>query len=77
MANKTWAARILNAASKEQTIDNRTLRTRLRLPRTIMDTAQFDNVIGRTARHLVEAKLLKRVSRGEYKITAHGTRALA
>lgn len=74
--NKTWAARILNAASKETTVDNRTLRVRFRIPKTEMDQTTFNNTIGRTARYMAETKLLKRTGRGEYKITAKGTKAL-
>lgn len=78
MANsKTWTARILNAASKETTVNNRTLRVRFRIPKTEMDQTSFNNTIGRTTRYMAEAKLLKRTGRGEYKITAKGTKALA
>lgn len=78
MANtKTWSARILNAASKENTIDNRTLRVRFRIPKTEMCQEAFNNSIGRTARSLYENKMLKRVERGVYKITKRGEKALS
>ena len=78
---KTWSERILNAASKENFVDNRTLRTRLRVPTYSnvgegMDTYQFDNSIGRTVRSLASEKKLKRVARGTYQITKKGEKAL-
>lgn len=78
MANrKTWSERILNAATKEVSIDNRTLRARFRLSKTEMDQTSFDNSIGRTTRHLAAAKMLKRTDRGVYEITRKGEKALA
>lgn len=77
MASKTWSARILNAASKETTVNNSTLRVRFRIPKTELTQYEFNNSIGRTARYMAEAKLLKRTGRGEYKITAKGMKALA
>jgi hypothetical protein len=77
MANsKTWSQRILNAASKENTIDNSTLRVRFRLPKTEMDQESFNNSIGRTVRYMAENKMLKRVERGVYTITKKGEKAL-
>jgi len=77
MANtKTWSERILNAASKENVIDNRTLRTRFRIPKTEMGQTAFNNTIGRTTRYLAESSLLKRTDRGVYKITKKGLKAL-
>lgn len=78
MANsKTWSARILNAASKESTINNSTLRVRFRIPKTEMSQEEYNNVIGRTTRYLAESKMLKRVDRGTYTITKKGLKALA
>jgi hypothetical protein len=77
MANsKTWSERILNAASKEETINNGTLRVRFRIPKTEMNNELFNNTIMRTARKMAESKLLKRTDRGEYKITKKGEKAL-
>ena len=77
MANsKTWSQRILNAASKENIIDNSTLRVRFRLPKTEMDQESFNNSIGRTVRYMAESKMLKRVERGVYTITKKGEKAL-
>jgi hypothetical protein len=77
MANsKTWSQRILNAASKENTIDNSTLRVRFRLPKTEMDQESFNNSIGRTVRYMAENKMLKRIERGVYTITKKGEKAL-
>lgn len=73
---KPWTARILNAASKENRVDARTLRNRLRIPGTAMDSFEFDNTIGRTMRHLAEQKYLKRTARGEFKITKKGEKAV-
>ena len=74
---KTWSERILNAASKELSIDNRTLRTRLRIPKTEMDQTEFNNSVMRTTRHLYASKMLKRTDRGVYEITRKGEKALA
>ena len=74
--SKTWSERILNAATKENVIDNRTLRTRFRIPKTEMSQEDFNNTIGRTARHLCAGKMLKRVDRGVYTITKKGEKAL-
>ena len=77
MANsKTWSERILNAASKESSIDNRTLRVRFRIPKTEMNQEEYNNVIGRTTRHLAESNMLKRVDRGVYTITKKGRKAV-
>lgn len=77
MANsKTWSERILNAASKENSIDNSTLRVRFRIPKTEMSQEEFNNVIGRTTRYLCENKMLKRIERGVYTITKKGEKAL-
>lgn len=77
MANsKTWSARILNAASKESSIDNRTLRVRFRIPKTEMSQEEYNNVIGRTTRLLCENKMLKRVDRGTYSLTKKGLKAI-
>ena len=78
MANsKTWSERILNAASKESSIDNRTLRVRFRIPKTEMSQEEYNNVIGRTTRHLYENNMLKRTDRGVYTITKKGKKAIA
>ena len=74
--SKTWSARILNAASKEYSIDNRTLRVRFRIPKTEMSQEEYNNTIGRTTRHLYENKMLKRTDRGVYTITKKGEKAL-
>ena len=77
MANtKTWSERILNAASKESSIDNRTLRVRFRIPKTEMSQEEYNNTIGRTTRHLYANKMLKRTDRGTYVITKKGEKAL-
>lgn len=75
--SKTWSERILNAASKESSIDNRTLRVRFRIPKTEMSQEDFNNTIGRTTRYLAESKLLKRTDRGTYSITKKGLKALS
>jgi hypothetical protein len=74
--SKTWSERILNAASKENTIDNSTLRVRFRIPKTEMSQEEYNNSIGRTTRYLYENKMLKRVERGVYTITKKGEKAL-
>lgn len=75
--SKTWSARILNAANKEQVIDNSTLRVRFRIPKTEMDQYTYNNTIGRSTRYLAESKMLKRTNHGEYQITKKGIKALA
>lgn len=78
MANsKTWSERILNAASKEESINVSVLRKRFRLPSTEVNSTQFNNSIMRTARKMAESKLLKRTDRGVYAITKKGVKALA
>lgn len=72
---KTWSERILNAATKENTISNRTLRVRLRIPKTEMDQESYNNCIGRTTRRLCASKMLKRTDRGVYTITKKGLKA--
>jgi hypothetical protein len=74
--SKTWSERILNAASKEESITMGTLRTRFRIPRTEMDNVSFSGTIMRTARLMAETKLLKRTAAGEFKITKKGLKAL-
>ena len=74
--SKTWSERILNAASKETSIDNRTLRVRFRIPKTEMSQESFNNSIGRTTRYLAENKMLKRTSKGTYSITKKGVKAI-
>jgi len=74
---KTWKERVLNAASKENTITRQVLRRRLRIPATEMDNVYFNDTIGRTARHLYADGYLKRTERGSYKITPRGKKALA
>jgi hypothetical protein len=77
MANrKTIAERILNAASKEKTINNSTLRRRMRLPKTEVDQISFNNSIMRTARLLTESGMLKRTDRGQFNITKKGLKAV-
>jgi predicted transcriptional regulator len=77
MANrKTIAARILNAASKEKTINNSTLRRRMRIPTTEVDQVSFNNSIMRTARFLTEEGMLKRTDRGQFSITKKGLKAV-
>lgn len=77
MTSKTWKERILNAATKEETINRQTLRRRFRIPSTEMDNETFNNTIGRTTRHLFADGELKRTDRGQYEITRRGERALA
>lgn len=78
MANsKTWSARILNAASKETSINTSVLRKRFRLPSTEVSNTAFNGTIMRTARKMAESKLLKRTDRGVYSITKKGLKALA
>ncbi len=73
---KTIAERILNAASKESTINNSTLRKRMRLPKTEVDQISFNNSIMRTARLLAENGMLKRTDRGQFNITKKGLKAV-
>ena len=50
MANKnkkTWCERILNAASKEEVINNSILRVRFRIPKTEMSQEEYSRRIGR------------------------------
>jgi hypothetical protein len=75
--SKTWCERILNAASKENTIDNRTLRVRFRIPKTEMSQEEFNTSIGRSMIHLAANKMLKRVDRGVYTITKKGQKAIS
>ena len=75
--SKTWKERVLNAATKEDQIDRSTLRRRFRIPSTEMDNETFNNIIGRTTRHLYAEKALKRTDRGVYEITRKGERILA
>lgn len=79
MANKnkkTWCERILNAASKEEVINNSTLRVRFRIPKTEMSQEEYSRRIGRSVCHLAENKMLKRLDRGVYTITKKGYKAL-
>jgi hypothetical protein len=75
--SKTWKERILNAATKEETINRQTLRKRFRIPGTEMSNEEFNNTIGRTARHMKADGLLKRTERGQYQITRKGEKQLA
>lgn len=77
MTSKTWKERILNAATKEESINRQTLRKRFRIPTTEMDNVTFDGTIGRAARYLKADGLLKRTERGQYEITKRGEKALA
>ncbi len=74
---KTWSERILNAATKEQTINTSVLRKRLRISSNVMDDVQFHGTVMRTVRNLASDNLLKRVDSGVYTITKKGTKALA
>lgn len=78
MANKrkTWSERVLNAASKETVITTSTLRRRFRIPTTEMTQESFNNSVMRTVRYMAEDKYLKRIGRGEYRITKKGEKAL-
>jgi len=77
MTSKTWKERILNAATKEETVNLQTLRRRFRIPSTEMDNESFNNTIGRTVRHLRADGSLKRTERGTYEITRKGEKTLA
>ncbi len=78
MANrKPWTARILNAATKEDSVNRSMLRRRLRLPSTEMDSEQFNRGPGRSLTYLAKGKYLKRTDRGEYTITKKGERTVA
>lgn len=78
MANKkTWSERILNAASKESIINTRTLRMRLRIPKTEMDSTDFNNSVMRSTRFLYAEGMLKRVDRGVYKISKKGKKYIS
>lgn len=74
---KTWSERILNAATKEQTINTSVLRKRLRIYSKDMDSVQFHGTVMRTVRNLASDSLLKRVDSGVYTITKKGQKALA
>ena len=74
---KTWKERILNAATKEETINRQTLRKRFRIPSTEMNNEAFNNTIGRTTRSLYASKALKRTDRGQYEITKKGEKMLS
>jgi predicted MarR family transcription regulator len=74
---KTWKERILNAATKEETINRQTLRKRFRIPATEMNNEDFNNTIGRSTRALRADGLLKRTERGTYQITRKGEKQLA
>ena len=74
---KTWAERILNAATKENTINTSVLRKRLRIYSNDMDSVQFHGTVMRTVRNLASEKLLKRVDSGVYTITSKGKSLMA
>lgn len=74
---KPWTERILNAATKEQTVSNSTLRRRFRIPQTEMSNDEFNTSIGRSMVHLAHTGRLQRVNRGEYKITKKGLREVS
>ena len=74
---KPWTERILNAATKEETVSNSILRRRLRIPTTEMDNFEFNLSVGRSMRHLATKGKLKRVATGEYAITKKGAKAVA
>jgi len=76
-STKTWAERILNAATKEQTINTSVLRKRLRIYSNDMDSVQFHGTVMRTVRNLALNPLLKRVDSGVYTITKKGQKAIA
>ena len=77
MTSKTWKERILNAATKEATINRQTLRKRFRIPATEMSNEGYNNSIGRTTRAMKADGLLKRTERGVYQITRKGEKQLA
>ena len=74
--SKTWCERILNAASKEEVINNSTLRVRFRIPKTEMSQEEYGVSIGRSVCHLAKNKMLKRLERGTYTITKKGLNSL-
>jgi hypothetical protein len=74
---KTWAERVLNAASKEKQINSSVLRKRLRISSNVMDDVQFHGTVMRTVRTLASDNLLKRVDSGVYTITKKGEKAVA
>jgi len=69
---KTMAERILNAATKETTINTTVLRKRLRLYATEVNSSAFHNTVMRTTRLLAENGLLKRTEPGTYTLTKKG-----
>lgn len=73
---KTWAERVLNAASKEKSVNSSVLRNRLRISSKQMNNESFHNTVMRTTRSLAENGLLKRVDNGTYTITKKGTKAI-
>lgn len=77
MTSKSWRERILNAATKEETINRQILRRRFRIPSTELDNTSFNGSIGRTTRQLHSEKCLKRTDRGQYAITRKGEKMLA
>lgn len=74
MANnrKTWKERILNAATKEDSINTSTLRRRFRIPATEMNAEYFHNSIMRAVRQLKTDKAMKRTGPGQYELTKKG-----
>lgn len=74
---KSWKERVLNAASKEETVNRQTLRRRFRIPSTEMSNEEYHNSIGRTVRHLASEGSLKRTDRGQFEITRKGEKMLA
>jgi len=72
---KPWTERILNAATKEDTVSNPVLRRRLRIPTTEMDNFEFNLSVGRSMRYLANEGKLKRVATGKYEITKKGKKA--
>lgn len=77
MSNKkTTKARVMHAALREDSINVSTLRRRMRIPTTEMDPTSFNNTVMRTTRQLAADGLLKRTTRGEYKITKRGVKSM-
>jgi hypothetical protein len=76
--NKTWGERILYAAGKEQVINTRVLRRRMRIPKTEMNSKEFHGTVMRMVRLAAEEQngLLVRVRAGEYRITRYGRKCL-
>jgi hypothetical protein len=76
--HKTWGERILYAAGKERVINTRILRTRMRIPKTEMDSRTFHNTVMRVVRLAAEEQngLLTRTRAGEYRITRYGRKCL-